>query len=241
MAKPKSQLEAVNEALKAEAEAQAQSEALKNAAKEKLAKAKSPKQGVKSKDALLKAVVTKGKSYKTSDDKTQNLRKGFLEVIWTAFIGLTKEWRNGLSATEWTENDDKVVKEIEQKLIVDVGFGEQSARNLISKSLRQNDVKRRQTKQDNENKKAAKQNRAPKKVGNKTKKAGAKEKLEQFAVNLSGGDKLAAQKLAHSVYESLKKQLAEAKAKRDKENLEGKEIIPVPKGETVESVQKKAA
>ena len=180
----------------------------------------------KSDEALLKAVVNKAKSFKTSDGKTQDLRKGLLEVLWTAFEGMTKEWRKGLSATAWTDKDDEVVKQLEKRLIDDAGLQVQSAKNLLSKALRNNDVNRRQTKQDKENKKAAKQNRAPKKVSNKTKNAGPKEKLEQFAVNLCSGDKLAAQKLAHSVYESLKKQ---------------NEIVAVPKGETIESVQKKAA
>jgi len=186
-------------------------------------------------EKLLKAVATKAKSFKTSDDRTSGLRKKLMETLWTAYTGTVEDS---------TKADDNVIKQLESTLVDEGGLEVQSAKNIVSKTLRSNGVKRRETKQDKEDKKAAKQNRAANKVGNKRKNATAKDKLEQLAVNLSNGDKAAAQKLAHSVYESLKKQVAadakKAKEAQDKKTLaKGKEatgtdkVVSVPRGESI--------
>ena len=152
-----------------------------------------------------------------------------------------------MAGTDKSEANDEVIKKLQSTLVDEGGMVVQSARNIMSETLRDNDIKRRQTKQDKEDKKAAKQNRPAKKVSNGTKNAGPKEKLEQLAVNLCNGDKDAAKKLAHSVYESLKKQVAaDAKASSKATPSKGskatgtEKIVAVPKGETVESVGKAA-
>ena len=172
-------------------------------------------------DRLLAAVVKSAKSYKTGEDKYRTLSTKLSEVLWSAYEVMAKDK---------TKVDDKVIKTLETTLVDEGGLEVQSAKNALSKALRKNGIKRRETKQDKEDTKAAKQGVQPKTVGNKSKAATAKVKLEQLAVSLCNGDKHAAQKLAHSVYESLKKQVTLAKGKKatgtDK-------IVAVPKGESI--------
>ena len=190
-------------------------------------------------DVLLQAVVKKAKLFTTSETTTKNRKKTLKEVLWTAYAAM--------AGTDKSKANDEVIKKLESTLVDEGGMVVQSAKNIMSETLRDNDIKRRQTKQDKEDKKAAKQNRPSKKVSNGTKNAGPKEKLEQLAVNLCNGDKDAAKKLAHSVYESLKKQVAaDAKASSKATPPKGskatgtEKIVAVPKGETVESVGKAA-
>mgnify|MGYP003146386525 FL=1 len=176
-------------------------------------------------DRLLQAVVKSAKSFKTGEDKFRGLRKKLSEVIWSAYNGMAKDA---------TKVDDKVIKTLESTLVDEGGLEVQSAKNALSKALRDNGVKRRETKQDKENTKAAKQGVQAKTVGNKSKAATAKVKLEQLAVNLCNGDKHAAQKLAHSVYESLKKQVAQAKTLAKGKKATGTDkVVSVPKGESI--------
>ena len=182
-------------------------------------------------DRLLAAVVKSAKSFKTGEDKFRGLRKKLSEVIWSAYNGMAKDA---------TKVDDKVIKTLESTLVDEGGLEVQSAKNALSKALRDNGVKRRETKQDKENTKAAKQGVKPKTVGNKKGNASAKVKLEQLAVNLCNGDKEAAKKLAHSVYESLKKQVSQAKTLAKGKKATGTDkIVSVPKGESIP--EKKAA
>jgi len=182
-------------------------------------------------DRLLAAVVKSAKSYKTGEDKYRTLSTKLSEVLWSAYEVMAKDK---------TKVDDEVIKTLETTLIDEGGLEVQSAANAMSKTLRKNGIKRRLTKQDKEDAKAAKQGVKPKTVGNKKGNASAKVKLEQLAVNLCNGDKEAAKKLAHSVYESLKKQVSQAKTLAKGKKATGTDkIVSVPKGESIP--EKKAA
>lgn len=182
-------------------------------------------------EKLLQAVVKSAKSFKTGEDKYRGLSTKLSEVLWNAYKGMAKDA---------TKVDDTVIKTLESTLVDEGGLEAQSAKNALSKALRKNGINRRETKQDKENTKAAKQGVQAKTVGNKSKGATAKQKLEQLAVSLCNGDKVAAQKLAHSVYESLKKQVANAKTLANGKKATGTDnIVSVPKGESI--LEKEAA
>ena len=93
-------------------------------------------------EVLLQAVAKKAKLFTTSETTTKNRRKTLKEVLWTAYAAM--------AGTDKTKANDEVIKKLESTLVDEGGMVVQSAKNIMSETLRDNDIKRRQTKQDKE-------------------------------------------------------------------------------------------